>query len=38
MSFIYLSAKTGLSPLLQLYLGNIAVGASFSATEIGTTG
>lgn len=35
---IYISAVTGLSPSVQLYSGAATEGASFSATEIGSTG
>lgn len=35
---ISISAVTGLSPSVQLYLGATPIGSPFSATEIGTTG
>lgn len=35
---IYISLITGLSPIIQMYDGNTAIGNPFSATEIGTTG
>ena len=38
MALIYISSATGLTPILQLYVGATAFGSSFTATEIGTTG
>jgi len=35
---INISAVTGLSPTIQLYLGTLAVGSPFSATERGSSG
>ena len=33
-----ISAVTGLSPIIQLYVGSTPVGSTFPATEIGSTG
>jgi hypothetical protein len=33
-----ISAVTGLTPTVQLYSGNVAIGTPFAAAEIGTTG